>query len=525
MADDQFKNLSPNDMATYFERSFQNPDVQRFLNAAEDLQTMESRFKAVGRYISVYATATGDLSQEAVSRIVSDLQNHTTLERDKRAYLKEVIGPMILKQHCQKLGISYPVSIEDTPKLLDSVRMQSTHNRFETHSFNGALLDDVKENGLDIHREKFQEEFKQLERVGMRQAFQQGNLLFCELSYGTFGYALRAPEKLIMAFNSGMRATKKQGKTQSNRDYCLERMEEYLSHFGISGSDEAAVRKASQSILDFYFHPDGNKSAIAIKKAPSLNNRPNFDERMWQTFSYYMTKSDMRGFCQKNSDPQSLQSFEDALSEFNQTKKHDKLSLFVQEFNKKYPTDNPILKAHQDFLYSTLRSSCLNNYESANCDGYVIPGGRLSPQEFYLAVLDNPIDNYVAYQKQLLQQPQKKYGILFGTDGKNYMLPIGEDGKLIVPDSLKEKHPDQKPSNSDLLRGAANGGQGGEPPMDKSNGLDYRDVGGKDRKPEIPTPDRLTKSQEDDAVRKRAEEIRRQLGWNDQLAAKRGLSL
>ena len=107
------------------------------------------------------------------------------------------------------------------------------------------------------------------------------------------------------------------------------------------------------------------------------------------------------------------------------------------------------------------------------------------------------------------------------------MVPVGKDGKLIVPDSLKEKHPASKPSNSDLLRGAANGGQGqgGDSPMDSHNGLDYRDVGGKDRKPEIPTPDRPTKSQEDDAVQKRAEEIRRQLGWNDQLAAKRGHSL
>ena len=80
--------------------------------------------------------------------------------------------------------------------------------------------------------------------------------------------------------------------------------------------------------------------------------------------------------------------------------------------------------------------------------------------------------------------------------------------------------------NSDLLREAANGGQGhgGEQPMDKHNGLDYRDVGGKDRKPDIPKPDRPTGSLEDER-RKKAEEIRRNLGWDNEVAARRGRSL
>ncbi|MDY6407442.1 MAG: hypothetical protein SPL08_01880 [Pseudomonadota bacterium] len=523
MADDQYRNISSDEMAKYLEQSFQNPDVAQFLNTSDDILTMTNRFRTVGRYISVYATSTGDLSQRSVSKIVSDLQRHTTLEHDKRAYLKEIIGPMILRQQCQKLGLSYPVSIEDTPKLLDSIRMQSKNNCFETHSFNGALIDEVKANGLDIHKEKFQEEFKELDRVGMRQPFQQGKLLFCELSYGTFGYALRAPEKLIMAFNhvSG----KKQEKTQSNRDYCLECMEDYISQKGISGSDAESIRKASRPIIDFYFRPKGNKSAIAIRKGASLSHRPNFEEKMWQIFTYYMLKSDVSRFCKKNNDAQSLQSFEEAVKEFNQSKKHDKLSIFVQEFTEKYPQDNPIQKAHQEFLYSTLRAFCLNNYEYANCDGYAIPGGRLSPKEFSLAVMDNPIDNYVEYQKQQAKPPQQKYGILFGRDGKNYMVPLDKGGKLIIPDSLKEKYPDSIPSNTDILRGAANGGQVGEPPMDKHNAIDYRNVAGKDRKPEIPIPNRPLQSQEDDAVRKRAEEIRRQLGWDNQLAAKHGHSL
>ena len=124
---------------------------------------------------------------------------------------------------------------------------------------------------------------------------------------------------------------------------------------------------------------------------------------------------------------------------------------------------------------------------------------------------------------------REQYTHLTDPKGLNYRVLMGGDKKPIIPKSLKERlNPETKTvSNHDLLRGAANGGQGqgGEPPMDKHNGLDYRDVGGKDRKPEIPAPERSSKAQEDDAARKRAEEIRRQLGWDNQIAARRGHSL
>ena len=112
------------------------------------------------------------------------------------------------------------------------------------------------------------------------------------------------------------------------------------------------------------------------------------------------------------------------------------------------------------------------------------------------------------------------WGAVLSPDGKKYQVPLDKKGNLVIPESLKGK---TAISNHDLLKGAANGGrgQGGEAPMDKHNSLDYRDVGGKDRKPEIPEPKRPTNSWEDER-RKKAEEIRRNLGWNNQVAVKRG---
>ena len=64
--------------------------------------------------------------------------------------------------------------------------------------------------------------------------------------------------------------------------------------------------------------------------------------------------------------------------------------------------------------------------------------------------------------------------------------------------------------------------QQGQEPRDKHNGLDHRDVHGKDRKPETPELERQTSPQEDERRRK-IEELRRKMEMGDQL--RRGHSL
>jgi len=91
-----------------------------------------------------------------------------------------------------------------------------------------------------------------------------------------------------------------------------------------------------------------------------------------------------------------------------------------------------------------------------------------------------------------------------------------------VASDWKSRARDSHPSNPDILQGATYYGRGGEQPMDDHNGLDYRDVGGKDRKPETPEPTQQTDSKEAER-RRRIEEIRRQMDLNDQLS--RGHSL
>ena len=62
----------------------------------------------------------------------------------------------------------------------------------------------LKKEGLDISKEKFKEEYAILRNVGLFQPYQTGNLLFCELSKASFGYAQYAPERLIYSLGGNI---------------------------------------------------------------------------------------------------------------------------------------------------------------------------------------------------------------------------------------------------------------------------------------------------------------------------------
>lgn len=111
-----------------------------------------------------------------------------------------------------------------------------------------------------------------------------------------------------------------------------------------------------------------------------------------------------------------------------------------------------------------------------------------------------------------------QYTHLCHPKGFNFRVLMGGDGKAITSKSFR-----QRLSILDYLREAANGGQG-ESPMDKHNAIDYRDVGGKERKPDFSPKPTSTDSKEAE-IQRRSEEIRRQFGLGVKLAEKKGKSL
>ena len=203
----EIEKLSKEDISSYFEMAYNNPIVKNMLNSSSSLSRATSNFQNFGNVLQAYVTATGDMSEEMVEKLATDFikysdkiyqaPNHNKKMEGIQVFFADHVLPSIMQHHMQKQGMKEPLTLEQTAVILKSIELNCANNRFHTHSFNGALLNEIQTNGFDINKELFQEEYKILRSVGMYQPYQTGNLLFCELSKASFGYAVYAPERLV----------------------------------------------------------------------------------------------------------------------------------------------------------------------------------------------------------------------------------------------------------------------------------------------------------------------------------------
>lgn len=224
--------ISADDMADFISRAFSSDSVRKMLKEEDSLYHAEELFQKFGNVLQAYASSTGDLYDDSIKSLAEDMQKHKDILRKpfdnskkleaEQIYFGKYVMPKIIDFYCKKNNISQPLTISDTLKVMAAVENNSKNNRFKTHSFNGSLLPEIKKNGLDISNEMFKEEYRVLASANMMQPYQKGNLLFCELSKASFGYALRAPERLVMSLS---RYGHEQQNDQTTNSYLLEAIE------------------------------------------------------------------------------------------------------------------------------------------------------------------------------------------------------------------------------------------------------------------------------------------------------------
>lgn len=400
--------ISAGEMADYFERAFSRPSVKEMISNAASLSAGEGAYKNFGNILQAYTSATGDLSDETIDRLAKDFETNgqkcnASLNNDRKlegiqVYFGEHVMPLIVANHCERLGLKPPVSWQESLKLLQSIEMQCKNNRFQTHSFNGALLPEIKEHGFDINKELFREEYAQMARAGLTQPYQKGNLLFCELSRASFGYSLRSPERLLMCVTAGER----QGDTESLHSFMERSLQVKLGRkSSVSTEEKEAAAIAAKKVIDFYFSSEA-KSAIAFKRNDVSYERPSdFEKRLQSQFSGILLKMKVDGFCNRENAGEMKQAFAEAQAELKESGSFDKMEQCVTEFNKAYPNNKILDNLYDDFILKSVTESCLNNFVyNGNADGYRIDGGILAPGEFAVAGFDNPINVYVGARLQ-----------------------------------------------------------------------------------------------------------------------------
>ena len=174
----EIEKLSKEDISSYFEMAYNNPVVKNMLNDSPTLSRATSNFQNFGNVLQAYVTATGDMSEEMVEKLAKDFaeysdkiyqsSNNSKID-GMQVFFADHVLPAIMQHHMQKQAMKEPLTLEQTAVILNSIELNCANNRFHTHSFNGALLNEIQTNGFDINKELFQEEYKILRSVGMYQ--------------------------------------------------------------------------------------------------------------------------------------------------------------------------------------------------------------------------------------------------------------------------------------------------------------------------------------------------------------------
>lgn len=402
--------ISEYEMADYISRAFSAESVKQMLRKEDTIGLSEDLFQKFGNILQAYASATGDLSDKSINSLANDLSKHKDILRQpydrktkldgEKIYFSKYVMPKIIENYAMRMKIEQPLSLSDACKILAAVETNCKNNCFRTHSFNGALLPEIKKNGLDIHKEMFVEEFNILSSADMRQPYQKGNLLFCELSKASFGYALRAPERLFMSLH---RPDSEQKKDQSTNEFLTQRLQDNLSeNSNLSSNDKQKVFTAGKKIIDFYFG-EHNKSAIAfikLKHSPVSAASEKY-KRMYSLSLSYSLSNSLSKFLDKNNDSTMKEDYKKAVEAFKADKNTQKLFDFVDKFNKKYPENDILKRETEQFMIDSMTTFALNNFSyNGNADGYIIDSGKMPRDQFALAEFDNPIDVYVQYHKK-----------------------------------------------------------------------------------------------------------------------------
>ena len=412
----EIKKLSSQDMADYFEKAFANPKVQHMIKSSKNLSAAESNFQHFGNMLQAYVSATGDTSEKMIETLAADFEKHSDklsqpVNRDKidgtQTYFADHVLPHIIKYHRPDYDGQTPLTLEETSDILKRIKLNCQNNRFKTHSFNGALLEEIKTNGLDINKEMFLEEYTKLREEGMYQPYQTGNLLFCELSKATFGYALCAPERLVRTICP----MEKQNDDQPTGEYLAEGLEQRLAKKNLSPEKHKSVEEAGHKMIDFYFGKDNHSAIAFMEDTNGINTETTgHNSGLKRMFMDYFFKSKVEKFCQSQNNQELCEQFLKALNNAKTKAEFAQMDQCIKEFNQLYPNNGLFEQPIKNAFIKAVTNDCLNNFMyNGNADGYRIESGKLGTDKFSVATIPNPVEMYTTNRKQEYAIEKEKF--------------------------------------------------------------------------------------------------------------------
>ena len=255
-----FKKISKEELASYIELFSKNNSFKEAV-IEETYSATKTNCDMLSDFLVRYAISTGDLSLQSIENISKDFaeknremnkerENISLLEIQKQdekrtrknRLFDSVVSERIIESYATQFGIKTPISSHNIAKIINAIAIQNGLCKFHTHSFAGALYDDVSKNGLDISREYFNEEFKSLNKL-TNSPYKIGKLCYCELSQASFDYLHMSPERLWMALAGG----EKQHNGETKKEFAVRLLLQKLENSSLANEEK---RKIYEQILE-----------------------------------------------------------------------------------------------------------------------------------------------------------------------------------------------------------------------------------------------------------------------------------
>ena len=387
--------IKKEELAEYISRAFDNEYIEQLAQDSESRVELFNQLSNLSSFIFAYATSTSDLSQESLSTILNDFVIHKKEPLSLRKYFGNYIFPLIENKYKKDHGIKGPLSLIDYNNIYKEKFENSKSKTFFTHSFSGALFDEISKNGLDAKSEKFQDEFRFLSYFGLKTPYNRGKLHLTDLSYQTMGYALQPSERARMVLTS--HTDLKEEDSETSLEY-YDRVIENLEIKDCHEEDLETIKDYLTDISDFYFSND--RSCIAIIEG---DNKRKYDDD-FSPFMYVLSNEYEYQTLLENDETfrAMFEKTNTALRNYGD-KGIEALELFANYMHAKYQgsRETAILdQAIKDNFLNNVTTFAINHFEVANGEGYVVESGHISPDKFAIATIANPLIYYPEYKEK-----------------------------------------------------------------------------------------------------------------------------
>lgn len=384
------KFITNQEMSAYLNLAFNSEIFRKIIGNCKNYDNV---FGKLGNVLAKYYISTMDNSMEGIELVCNLFINEYLNNTFDKKFMN-----LLIDRCAESANLSGEITIVDKIKIVEIIRNRNLQNMFYTHCFPGALYETVASNGLDISNELFKAELSLLERY-FRTAYKVGKLCYCEFSEASLSYAIsNVPERVGLALG-GVTNNNGKNKHESYLNSFRNKLLLLLREGEINQKRFEELFEAGKRIIDFYC--SNQQSCIAVFR----NNSFQTQEIQSNLFNVIRIDSKLRGTF--------IGTKMSALLKRCQLEP-SKASIILEEGLLELETISPELKSiFIEILNNSLNDYLLKygvkNYSFGGfADGYEIPSGKLSTDEFSIVRCECPTDlwNNTLTKEEVFKKPE-----------------------------------------------------------------------------------------------------------------------